>query len=76
LLVNKIPLGPPPKIFPEFVGLLFFHLLSAQETIRKPHAVEADEMTRKSEGNHPAFHGDAKFVEENVQPPSSTFSVG
>jgi hypothetical protein len=54
LLVNKIPLGPLPKIFPEFVGLLFFHLLSAQETTRKPHAVEADEMTRKSESNHPA----------------------
>jgi hypothetical protein len=32
-------------------------------------------MTRRSEGNHPVFLGDAKFVEENVQPPSSTFSV-
>jgi len=60
---QQILIGPRPKIFPEFVGLLFFRLLSVEE------------LTHKSEGNHWIFHGDAKFVEADLQLSLSTFSV-
>jgi len=76
LLVNKILLGPLPKIFPKFVGLSFFRLLSVQETTRRSHAAEVEEMTGKCEGYSRAFHGDAEFVEESVQFFLSTFSAG
>jgi hypothetical protein len=55
---------------------LFFHLLSVQETTRKFLVVEVEEMTGKCEGNHRMVGGDAEFVEKNVQPFPSTFSVG
>jgi hypothetical protein len=38
--------------------------------------VEVEEMTGKCEGNHRIVGGDAEFVEENVQPFLSTFSLG
>jgi hypothetical protein len=38
--------------------------------------VEVEEMTGKCEGNHRMVGGYAEFVEENVQPFLSTFSVG
>ena len=63
---HQILIGPLPKISPEFVGLLFFRLLWVEEM--------TEEMTRKCEG-HRIFHGDAKFVEANLQPFLSTFSV-
>ena len=59
--------GPRPKIVPEFVGLLFFRLLSVD-------AVE--ELEGKGEGyNHRRTFHDAKFVEENLQPFLPTLSV-
>jgi hypothetical protein len=57
-------IGLRPKIFLISADRLFSRLLSAQERTRKSHAVE--ESAYKSEGNHRAFHGDAKFVEENL----------
>jgi hypothetical protein len=69
---QQILIDPRPKISPEFVGLSFFLLLSVREATRKSHAVER--TTRKSEDNHRVFHGDAKFVEANLQP-LPTFSV-
>jgi hypothetical protein len=69
-------IDPQPKIFPESAGLLFFRLLSAQETTRRFLVVEGEEMTGKCEGNHRMLGGYAEFVEENVQPFLSTFSVG
>jgi hypothetical protein len=62
---TQILIGPRPKIFPEFVGLLFFRLLSVDLV---------DKLVGKYEGQR-VFHGDAEFVEENLQPFLSTFSV-
>jgi len=59
---QQILIGPRPKIFPEFVDLLFFRLLLVQEITRKSQSVE--EMMAKSECLR-IFHGDAKFVEED-----------
>jgi hypothetical protein len=43
---------------------LFSRLLSVQERTRKSHTFE--EPADKSEGNHRACRGDAKFVEEGL----------
>jgi hypothetical protein len=57
-------IGPRPKIFLISAAQLFSRLLSVQERTRKSHTVE--ELAYKSEGNHRACHGDAKFVEESL----------
>jgi len=65
LETQQILIGPLPKISPEFAGLSFFRLFSVDLV---------DKLVTKYEG-HRIFYGDAEFVEESLQPFSSTLSV-